>query len=129
MEDGCDFTLIVWVLELCACVYVCVHMGWEVLVEFLRAMLILQAQQALCACLCVYMEVNTDAYVSAWPTCIFGGIYCGGGGGEGCPHLVGGNEWNLLRVMLNSQSAQAETETGCVMMFLLLQTKTSHPGR
>lgn len=28
---------------------VCIHMGREVLVEFLRAMLILQAQQGVCA--------------------------------------------------------------------------------
>lgn len=33
MEDGCDFTLIVWVHgSVCVCVYVymCVHIGWEV---------------------------------------------------------------------------------------------------
>lgn len=32
----------------CVCVCVCTNMGWEVLVEFLRAMLILQAQQGCC---------------------------------------------------------------------------------
>lgn len=56
VEDGCDFTLIVWVhtsVRVFVNAYACVHMGWEVLEEFLRAMLILQAQQVQCVCVCL----------------------------------------------------------------------------
>lgn len=51
LQDGCDFALIVRV-HVCVCV--CIHKGWKVLVEFLEAMQILQAQQGLlCTNVCV----------------------------------------------------------------------------
>ena len=61
MEDGCDFTLIVWVhtsVHVCINVYVCVHMGWEVLEEFRNAMPILLAQQGLC----VYVRTHVSQH-------------------------------------------------------------------
>lgn len=51
----------------CACVHscVCVNTGWEVLEEFQRTMLILQAQQAFCVCTCksAWMHVRLCARV------------------------------------------------------------------
>lgn len=79
VEDGCDFTLIVWVHKSVhfVCVYACVHMGWEVLVEFLRAMLILQAQQGCSVCVCVAKcayESQHECMCEYMPACVLGNM-------------------------------------------------------